>query len=71
MGLLDFMAARPLLTFFLAAMVYGVIQSVLYLARQPIRSANIRAQGWPPAHLDADGDYMSKTARKTTEVTDA
>lgn len=25
------------------------------------RSRNIAAQGWPPAHLDADGDFRPET----------
>ena len=26
-----------------------------------LRSCNIREKGWPPAHLDADGDFKSES----------
>jgi hypothetical protein len=33
-----------------------LICSTFYTAKYIIRSINIQARGWPPAHLDADGD---------------
>lgn len=59
MNLFDFMSARPFLTFCLALIIAGMVNSVFYFARQPIRAYNIRNHGWPPAHLDADGDYKA------------
>ena len=36
------------------------IHSCYYIIMRMIRSANILFRGWPPAHLDADGDPVSK-----------
>jgi hypothetical protein len=30
------------------------------LANRVVRHLNIRKAGWPPEHLDADGDYKRK-----------
>ena len=44
-----------------AASVYsiaGVPKLLLFsLPNRLIQSSNIKARGWPPEHLDADGDY--------------
>lgn len=34
------------------------------LPNRIIRHRNIVARGWPPAHLDADGDLLSNDARR-------
>lgn len=59
MTLYEFMGTSPVLTFCLAALLLGAFRSVLFLRRQPLRTYNIRRNGWPPAHLDADGDYKA------------
>jgi hypothetical protein len=29
-----------------------------------VRRSNIKARGWPPAHLDADGDFKKEPENK-------
>ncbi len=44
--------------FILICAVYYLLRYVFYsLPIRLIRSFNIRKCGWPPAHLDADGDF--------------
>lgn len=59
--LYEFMSGSPYLTFFLALILAGVVKTAI---RTPFhfwnrywRSRNIRERGWPPSHLDADGDW--------------
>lgn len=53
----QFMASSPILTFFLAAIAATVIVRPIRLF---FRHLNIRKQGWPPAHCDADGDQVEQ-----------
>lgn len=54
----EFMSNSPWLTFFLALWVVLPLASWPFrLMSRLIRHANIRARGWPPPHLDADGDH--------------
>lgn len=69
--LLKWMAESPFLTFFLACVLAGVakyaLHEMVWLITQPMRVMNIRKHGWPPEHLDADGDY--KKPKPTTPAT--
>ncbi|MBG0871866.1 MULTISPECIES: hypothetical protein [Burkholderia] len=49
----EFMDAHPLLTVILAFVAASIV-SRLY------RVAMVAARGWPPAHLDADGDWKKE-----------
>lgn len=57
----EFAKAQPVLTFFLACMVYytakWIITTPFRMLNRWCRSRNIVSRGWPPAHLDADGDF--------------
>ncbi len=56
--LLKFMGEHPWLTLALALIAGSTITSVLFrLPNRIIRHLNVRRVGWPPAHLDADGDF--------------
>lgn len=57
MGLFDFMASSPWLTFFLAVII---AQAVTLPFRALFRHLNIRKAGWPPAHCDAGGNLIEK-----------
>lgn len=59
---LAWMGLHPILTFFLACLVYYTIRQVIWLIALPVRAMNIRKHGWPPEHLDADGDYKKPKA---------
>lgn len=58
------MGEHPILTFFLALIAAGVITAPLkygFMAyNRTLRAKNIKEKGWPPAHLDADGDHKTK-----------
>lgn len=54
MALLSWIGDHPVLTVILA---YLVIKGVVIAIALPFRAMNIRRHGWPPEHLDADGDY--------------
>lgn len=58
-GMWSFMGDHPWLTFFLAMIVAGIIKTPFRLVNRWIRHKNIEAKGWPPFHLDADGDARS------------
>ena len=58
------MSSHPFLTFFLALIIAGLINAPFKYAfmayNRTLRSKNIAAKGWPPAHLDADGDFKKE-----------
>lgn len=54
MNIYDFMADSPFIAFFIVFLVCG---TVFRMWNRFMRHLNIRAQGWPPAHCDADGDF--------------
>lgn len=54
--LLNFMGEHPFLAFMMICATYYTITCPI---RYIIRHLNIRKAGWPPAHLDIDGDYHS------------
>lgn len=56
MNAYQFMTESPWLTFFLACIIASAAKWMFSL---PFRAMNIRKHGWPPAHLDADGDYKA------------
>lgn len=61
MNIYEFMSDSPILEFFLALIVLAIIQVVFaFCINRPLRHANIRKHGWPPAHCDADGDFKDK-----------
>lgn len=56
----EFMGEHPTLTFFLACIAASCFAYPFKIINRWIRHRNIVAQGWPPAHLDADGDAIEK-----------
>ena len=61
MSFYDFAGAHPVLVFFLALLFVVLVGTVSSVVRsiftRAIRHLNIRKAGWPPAPLDADGDW--------------
>jgi hypothetical protein len=53
MNFWEFLSDSPFLSFFLFAIL---CQLVISLYKIPFRHMNIKHSGWPPEHLDADGD---------------
>jgi len=60
----DFAGRHPWLTFFLASMAVSLVALpftfVFRCLNRVIRHFNIRSQGWPPKHCDADGDFKKE-----------
>lgn len=54
MNVFEFMSGSPWLACFLA---YFAAWLVFRCWNRLMRHLNIRKNGWPPAHLDADGDF--------------
>lgn len=50
----EFMSDSPWLTFFLALLVIGYL---FKFWNRLMRHLSVRCRGWPPAHLDADGEF--------------
>lgn len=57
-----FAGEHPWLTFFLALIIMQVFIWPFRLVNRFIRHLNIRAAGWPPVHLDADGGHKAGDA---------
>lgn len=68
-GLFAFMGEHPILTVLWMPVVCVALWCATSVARAPfefafrafnrrLRSKNIIARGWPPTHLDADGDVV-------------
>lgn len=38
----------------------SIVNGAVQIANRIIRHRNIRSAGWPPAHLDADGDFLKE-----------
>lgn len=72
MTLIDFMHAHWFLTWLLAWGFWGVVWLVGIAIQGPYRLVNrllrlimVLARGWPPAHLDADGDWRPEPKADT------
>ena len=52
--ILQFIGNHPILTFFLVMILAEMICVIL---SRFFRYLNIRKNGWPPQHCDADGDF--------------
>jgi hypothetical protein len=53
-----FAGAHPFLTVVLAFIALDAFVYPFKIVNRWIRSRNIKNAGWPPAHLDADGDRI-------------
>lgn len=58
MNLFEFMSDSPILSFFLA---FFICQMLLNFGSRVMRTLNVVVRGWPPAHLDADGDWKPES----------
>jgi hypothetical protein len=68
MDVLTFMAENPWQTFFLLPFVFvlmflsalimeSVMKFLLIVINRTFRTIKVLFRGWPPVHLDADGDF--------------
>ena len=54
MNLFQFATDSPWLAFF---MLLLLVEGVCKIVSRILRTLMVRKQGWPPGHLDADGDW--------------
>lgn len=54
MNVFQFMSDSPFLSF---SVVYMITQTIVQVYTRTMRVLSVRKAGWPPAHLDADGDW--------------
>lgn len=58
---LTFMGDHPILTFALACCATGLVKApftmIFRMWNRWLRHRDIKAHGWPPPHLNADGDW--------------
>jgi hypothetical protein len=57
----EFAIQNPGSTLVIIFVLAWVASRPFWLLQLWIRARNIRAHGWPPAHLDADGDRHSRS----------
>lgn len=61
MSMFDFMDKHLITTIVIVYLIVETIYKCGNLAFKTVnrwmRSRNIKAMGWPPSHLDADGDF--------------
>lgn len=57
----EFAIASPWLAFIAICAIYYTLKWIIFapfrMVNRICRSRNIVARGWPPPHLDADGDF--------------
>lgn len=67
MNMWDFLHQHPFIAWCLAWSVwgiYGIAILALRLVNRCLRTVMVVFRGWPPPHLDADGDFKP-TAKET------
>ena len=55
MNIWQFMSGSPFLSFFL---LYILLHSIGFCWNRLMRTIKVLKSGWPPPHLDADGDFQ-------------
>lgn len=55
--ILQFVGEHWFLTFLALVFAYGLAALALKLVVRLFRMLTVMARGWPPEHLDADGDW--------------
>lgn len=53
------------LAFWALAFTYMIIAGASLTIRLLLRTIRVAVRGWPPAHLDADGDWKPEPERAT------
>jgi len=60
MNLFELISDSPWISFFIALVIGETIRVVFFkLPNRILRHWNIRKHGYPPAHCDADGDFLT------------
>jgi hypothetical protein len=53
----QFIYDLPWLAAFLACLLFVTFGRLVNLCSRILRTINVALRGWPPTHLDADGDF--------------
>ncbi len=61
MDVMTIIAANGFLAFILICALYYLIKTIVI---RGTRMINIALRGWPPAHLDADGDWKPEPKKE-------
>lgn len=60
-SLLEFIATNPWQFFFMGpfilVLLVGAFSAIQFLWNRLLRTIKVCVRGWPPEHLDADGDF--------------
>ena len=68
----EFWGEHYILAFFaivlLACLAGTFIECAMKILNRILRSINIAIRGWPPQHLDADGDWMSVPVKESDDA---
>lgn len=59
-----FCAEHYILAFFMLCAAYYITRAIVV---RGTRSFMVAMRGWPPSHLDADGDWKPEPEKETTE----
>jgi hypothetical protein len=58
-----FAADSPVLTF---CLFYMATRTMFLFYNRTLRTINVAINGWPPEHLDADGDWKPEPEKEET-----
>lgn len=64
MSFLAFCSEHYILAFFMLFAAYYLARCIVV---RGLRTINVCARGWPPSHLDADGDWKPEPEKETPE----
>jgi len=78
MDIMTFVAENPWQTFFLGPFIFalgvlaafvtgGALNFVFRIINRLLRTIKVCIRGWPPAHIDADGDFKPTAQNNSTE----
>lgn len=69
--ILNFVAENPWQTFFLGPFAFAVLfvfgGLVFRMINRFLRTIKVVFRGWPPGHLDADGDWRPESNERVSE----
>ena len=57
----EFITAHPWFSLLILIGIYNLAEWPFRLVNRAIRHRNIASAGWPPSHLDGDGDVVDKS----------
>ena len=58
MNLIEFFHEHWFLAFFVLLAVHSIVYAIVFrLPNRILRTIKVVSKGWPPEHLDADGDF--------------